>query len=102
MINEPISRIILAHSKKDKDLIFHELQKETGPSLSRQLSPSLLEKGNPPTIEKALDCLRALVKSRNENELKRQARQEKNGDRDNVQALLFQKQDLIKQILAPK
>ena len=28
------------------------------------------------------------------------ARQEKNGDRDKVQALLFQKQDLIKQILA--
>jgi len=58
--SEPIFRIILDHYKKDKDLIFHELQKEIGPSLSRQLSQALLEKGNPPTIEEALDGLCAL------------------------------------------
>ena len=101
-----IIRIILDHFKKDKDLIFHELQKEIGPSLSRQLSEALLEKWDPPTAEEALDCLCALQKSRKENGLKRiqaeLAREEKNGNRDKVQALLFQKQDLIKQILALK
>ena len=101
-----IIRIILDHFKKNKDLIFHELQKEIDPSLSRQLSQALLEKGNPPTIEEALGCLCALQKSCKENELKRiqaeLAREEKKGDRDKVQALLFQKQDLIKQIMALK
>jgi hypothetical protein len=104
--SEPIFRIILDHFKKDNDLIFHELQKEIGPSLSWQLSQALLEKGNPPTAEEALDCLCALQKSCKENELKRiqaeLAREEKKGDRDKVQALLFQKQDLIKQSLALK
>jgi len=104
--SEPIFRIISDYFKKDKDLILHELQKEIGPSLSRQLSEALLEKGNPPTAEEALDCLCALQKSCKENELKRiqaeLAREEKKGDRDKVQALLFQKQDLIKQIMALK
>ncbi|MDP2914824.1 MAG: hypothetical protein Q8O91_05170 [Candidatus Aminicenantes bacterium] len=66
----------------------------------------MLEKGNPPTVEEALGCLCALQKSCNENELKRiqaeLAREEKKGDRDKVRALLFQKQDLTKQILALK
>lgn len=104
--SEPIFRIILDHFKKDNDLIFHELQKEIGPSLSRQLSLALTEKGNPPTIEEALGCLCALQKSCKESELKRiqaeLAREEKKGDRDKVRALLFQKQDLTKQILALK
>jgi len=104
--SEPIFRIILDSFKKDKDLIFHELQKEISPSLYRLLSEAMLEKGDPASVDEALDCLCALQKNAKEAELKRiqaqLALEEKKGDRDKVQALLFQKQDLVKQILALK
>ena len=104
--SEPIFRIILDYFKKDKDLIFHELQKEINPSLFRLLSEALIEKGEPPSVDEALECLCALQKSCKETELRRiqaeLALEEKKGDRDKVQALLFQKQDVIKQILALK
>jgi len=104
--SEPIFRIILDYFKKDKDLIFHELQKEISPSLFRLLSEALIEKGDPPSVDEALECLCALQKSCKETELRRiqaeLALEDKKGDRDKVQALLFQKQDLIKQIMALK
>ena len=104
--SEPIFRIIIDWFRKDKDFILHDLQKEIGPSLAEPLSLALLEKGNPPTMEEAFDCLCALQVSYKENELKKIqveiARLEKKGEKEKVQSLLSQKQDLTKQILALK
>lgn len=104
--SEPIFRIILGWFRKDKELYFHEIQKEIGPALSKYLSQAMLEKGQPPTIEEALDCLCALKIIGKQNELRRIqseiASHEKKGDKDKVQALLYQKQDLTKQILSLK
>jgi DNA primase len=104
--SEPIFTIILGWFRKDKDLHFHELQKEIGPSLSRYLTQAMLEKGQPPTIEEALDCLCALKIICKQNELKRIqaeiARLEKKGEKEKVQSLLYQRQDLTKQIMSLK
>jgi hypothetical protein len=104
--SEPVFRIIGDWFKKGKDLIFHELQKEIGPSLSRDLSEALVEKAGPPSAEEARDCLSALRISSKENELRQVqaeiAREEKSGDRKKVESLLFLKQDLVRQILALK
>jgi len=104
--SEPVFRIILDWFRKDKELIFRDLQKEIGPSLSEHLSEALLEIGSPPTIEEALDCLCALQRTSKEGTLRtiqaELAREEKKGDNEKVQALLNQKQDLIKQIMALK
>jgi DNA primase len=104
--SEPIFRIIMGSFRKDKDIHIHELQKEIGPSLSRFLSESRLEKGQPPTVEEAIDCLCALKIIGKQNELKKIqaeiARLEKKGEKDKVQSLLYQKQDLTKQIMALK
>jgi DNA primase len=102
--SEPILRIIRGSLDKDKELILHELQKEIGPVLSRALSQALVERGVPPTLEEALDCLDALQISCKENELRRVqteiAREEKAGDRARLEALLTAKQNLVRQILA--
>lgn len=97
---------IIDWHKKDKDFILHEIQKEIGPSLSKYLSQAMLEKGNPPTVEEALDCLCALQITCKENELKKIqaeiASLEKRGEKEKVRSLLYQKQDLTKQIMALK
>lgn len=101
---EPIFGIILDWFKNDKDLIIHELQKEIDPSLAPLLSLVQMEQGQPPTLEEALDCLRALRRMSMEAEIKRlQAdigRLEKSGDAKAVQDLLFRKQDLIKELMS--
>jgi len=99
--SEPVFRIILSRFKDEKDLNFHDLQKEIGPSLATPLSQALLEKGDPPTVEEALDCLCALRRTCNEVELRKvQAElvsEEKKGDQAKVQSLLSRKQDLTRQ-----
>jgi len=90
--------------KNDKDLIIHELQKEIDPSLAPLLSLVQMEQGQAPTLEEALDCLRALRRMSTEAEIKcLQAdigRLERSGDAKAVQALLFRKQDLIKELMS--
>jgi DNA primase len=102
--SEPVFRIMCDLFGKDIDFIFHDLQKEIGPSLAQHLSRAGLEAGNPATLEEALGCLTALRLTSRENKVKliqaEIARVEKTGDRDKVRALMFQKQDLIKQIMA--
>jgi len=102
--SEPIFRIILSWFRKDKELYFHEIRKEIGPALSKYLSQAMLEKGQLPTIEEARDCLRALKIICKQEELKKIqaeiARLEKKGEKDKLQSLLFQKQDLTKQIMS--
>jgi DNA primase len=101
---EPVFAIILDWFKNGKDLIIHELQKEIGPTLSPLLSLAMLEKEQPPTLEEALDCLRALRRTSIEAEVRRiQAdigRLERSGDAKGVEALLFRKQDLTRELMS--
>ena len=100
--SEPIFRIIQGLFRKEKDLIFQDLQREIGPALSRRLSQALLAKGRPATLEEARDCVCALKAQARECELRelqaRIARQDKEGGAMSV--LLKEKQDLLRQILA--
>jgi hypothetical protein len=102
--SEPIFAIILDWFKNGKDLVIHELQKEIGSSLAPLLSLAMMESGQPSTLEEALDCLRALRRTSIEAEVKRIqseiGRLEKSGDGKGVQALLFRKQDLTKELMA--
>jgi len=102
--SEPVFRIMCDLFGKDIDFIFHDLQKEMGSPLVRHLSRAMLEAGNPATLEEALGCLTALRLTSRENKVKQIqaeiARLEKSGERDKVRALMFQKQDLIRQIMA--
>jgi len=101
---EPIFGIILDWFKNGKDLIIHELQKELGPTLAPLLSVAMMERGQPPTLEEALECLLALRRSALEAEVKRLQAEigplERAGDSKAVQALLFKKQDLIKELMS--
>jgi DNA primase len=101
--SEPVFRIILNWFKKDKDFILHELQKEIGSALAPSVSQVLFEKGQPPTVEEAFDCLCALQVSCKESELKRIQAEigglEKRGENEKVESLLRRKQVLIRQIM---
>ena len=101
--SEPVFRIILNWFKKDKDFILHELQKEIGPALAPSVSQVLFEKGEPPTVEEAFDCLCALQVSCKESELKRIQAEigglEKKGENEKVESLLRRKQVLTRQIM---
>jgi DNA primase len=100
--SEPIFKIILGLFRKEKDLIFQDLQREIGPLLSRRLAQALLAKEKPATLEEARDCVCALKAQVKERELQalqgRIARREKEGGA--TAGLLREKQDLLKQILA--
>jgi DNA primase len=102
--SEPIIKIIYDYFKKDKTCAFHELCRETDPSLASHLSKALLEKGKVPTIEEALDCLHTLRKMTLQNRLKELqteiTRLERKGETDKIGALLGQRQDITKQILS--
>jgi len=102
--SELLFRIIYDCFKKEKDLRFHELSEEIGPSLSSQLSQALLEKAKQPTIEEALDCLFTLRKISLQNRLKELqmeiVRLERKGEKEKIVPLLSEKQDITKQILS--
>ena len=67
----PVFRIIQDRFHSEKNLILHELQKELGPALARQVGRAMLEKGCDPSLEEALDCLVALRRTAKEAEVKR-------------------------------
>jgi DNA primase len=102
--SEPVFRIIGGLFRKEKDLIFQDLQKEIGPSLSRRVGQALLAKSRPATIEEARDCLCALKSKAKENKLKaiqsEIASLEKRGEDGSIAVLLKEKQELLMQILA--
>jgi DNA primase len=104
--SEPIFAIMFNLFKNDKDFILNEIQKSVGPALSQEISLTLLEKGDPPSLEEALDCLCALQIARKESEVRRIqaeiAREEKSGERSKLAALMGRKQDLTRQIIALK
>jgi hypothetical protein len=69
-----------------------------------QLARALFEKSSGGSVEEAQECLRSLRKVHLQNRLKdiqqKIARSEKKGEKEELLALLYQKQDVTKQILA--
>ncbi|MCX6566215.1 MAG: DNA primase [Candidatus Aminicenantes bacterium] len=102
----PIFAIMLGLFEKNQDFNLSEMQKSIGPGLSREFSQALLEKGDTPSLEEALDCLCALRIAGKESEIRRVqaeiAREEKSGERTKLDALMNRKLELTRQVMALK
>ncbi len=102
--SEPIFQYILECFKNDLSWSFPGLQGKVPPALMSQLARALFEKSSEGSVEEAQECLRSLRKVHLQNRLKdiqqKIARSEKKGEKEELLALLYQKQDVTKQILA--
>jgi len=102
--SEPVFQYILDCFKNDRDWSFPGLQGKVPPALLSQLARALFEKASAGTIEEAQECLKSLRKFHLQNRLKdiqkNIARSEKTGEKEELLALLYQKQDITKQILS--
>jgi DNA primase len=101
---EQVFQHIMAGFKNDEDWSFPSLQGKVPPALLSQLATALFEKASAGTVEEAQECLRSLRRVHLQNRLKsiqrEIARSEKAGEKEELLALLYQKQDVTKQILS--
>ncbi len=101
---EPAFRYILECFKNAKEWNFHELKDKVGPALLPQLTQALMEKSHSATVDEAQECLKSLRKIHLQKRLKEIqqeiARSEKKGEDKELATLLFQKQDITKEILS--
>jgi len=101
---EQVFQHIMAGFKNDEDWSFPSLQGKVPPALLSQLATALFEKASAGTVEEAQECLRSLRRVHLQNRLKTIqrdiARTEKAGEKEELLALLYQKQDVTKQILS--
>lgn len=104
--SEPVFQYILACFRNDEAWSFPGLQGQVPPALMSQLARALFEKSAGGTVEEAQECLRSLRMFHLQNRLKdiqqKIARSEKSGEKEELLALLYQKQDVTKQILSMK
>lgn len=102
----PIFAIMLRLFEKNQDFILSEIQKGVAPELARELSLALLEKGEAPSKDEAIDCLCALRMAAKESEIRRIqgeiAREEASGRTEDLAALMRRKQELTRQVIALK
>jgi DNA primase len=102
LAGEPVFLHLQQEFRQEKSIGLSELSQKVGPELGRRLARALMEAEESPTVEEALDCLFTLRRSHLQKQLDAlQAeivRLEKKGDREKVANLLFQRQDLTKQI----
>jgi DNA primase len=102
--SEPVFRHILERFKNDEDWSFAGLQGKVPPALLSSVARALFEKSSGGSVEEAQECLRSLRRVHLQNRLKdiqlRIARSEKSGQTEELLALLYQKQDVTKQILS--
>jgi DNA primase len=102
--SEPVFRHILERFKNDEDWSFAGLQGKVPPALLSSVARALFEKSSGGSVEEAQDCLRSLRRVHLQNRLKdiqqRIARSEKAGQTEELLTLLYQKQDVTKQILS--
>jgi DNA primase len=103
---EPVFQYILDCFKNNRDWNFHEIKDRVSPALLSQLSLALFER-NPAgaaCVEEAHECLKSLRKLYLQNRLKdiqqKIARSEMRGEKEELLGLLYQKQDITKQILS--
>jgi DNA primase len=82
----------------------HGLKGQVHASILSQLSEALIEKSSETSVEEAQECLKSLRKIHLQNRLKdiqqKIARSEKRGEKEETLSLLYQKQDVTKQILS--
>jgi DNA primase len=101
---EPVFQYILECFRTDRDWSFPGLQGKVPAALLSQLARVLFEKASAGTVEEAQECVKSLRKVHLQNRLKdiqqRIARSEKAGEKEELLSLLYQKQDITKQILA--
>jgi DNA primase len=101
---EPAFRYILSCFQNDVGWSFPGMQSQVPPALLSQLARALFEKAATGSVEEAQECLRSLRKVQLQNRLKdiqlKIARSEKSGEKEELLALLYQKQDVTKQILS--
>ncbi len=102
--SEPVFQYFLECFRNDEAWSFPGLQGRVPPALLSQLAQALFEKSAGGTVEEAQECLRSLRKVHLQNRLKdiqlKIARSEKSGEKEELLALLYQKQDVTKQILS--
>jgi DNA primase len=104
--SEPAFQYILECFRNDEAWSFPGLQGKVPPALMSQLARALFEKSSGGSVEEAQECLRSLRMFYLQNRLKdiqlKIARSEKSGEKEELLALLYQKQDVTKQILTMK
>ncbi len=106
LLGEPAFRYILECFKSDREWTIHGLKDKVPPALLTQLSAALFERGPTCTasVAEAQDCLKSIRKLYLQNRLKeiqqQIARSEKRGEKEEVLTLLYQKQDITRQILS--
>jgi DNA primase len=102
--SEPVFRFIEECFRKGEDWSFCVLKEAVNAPVLDSLSRALQERTRETTLQEAKYCLNALRKIVKQNRLKEiQAeiiRLEKNGEKEKLPDLLYQKQDITKQILA--
>ncbi len=102
--SEPVFAYILDCFKNSREWTLHDMKDKVHPGVMARLAGALFEKSRPATLEEAQECLRSIRKIYLQNRLKeiqqKIARSEKRGEKEELVALLYQKQDVTKQILA--
>ncbi len=101
---EPVFNLIHDCFRREQDVLIHDLRQRIDPVLAKFLTRALLEAPADPNPSEAHDCLDALWKISLQNRLRTLQSEivqaEKRGDRERLAALLFEKQDLARQIQA--
>ncbi|NTU51075.1 MAG: DNA primase [Candidatus Aminicenantes bacterium] len=101
---EAIFAHILDCFKNNRDWSVHELKDKVPPDALSQLTGSLSERPQAASVDEALRCLRSLQELRLRNRWKdiqqRIAKVEKQGNNEELVELLFQRQDITKQLLS--
>ncbi|MCJ7487062.1 MAG: DNA primase [Candidatus Aminicenantes bacterium] len=104
--SEPAFRYILDCFKNDKDWNIHELKDKVPPALMAPLARALYEKQPGSSVEEAQECLESLRKLHLQNRLKdlqrKIARLEKQGEKEELVELLYQRHDVTMQIMSMK
>lgn len=97
---EPLFKALSDSFKEGKKLRFHEVKEKADPKLIGSLTEILMETGDPPTLEEAMDCLYSLRKYGLEilcRKLQSEIRKlEKEGDKKKSLSLLNQIQEIKK------
>lgn len=100
--SEPAFRYILDCFKNDKDWNIHELKDKVPPALMAPLARAIYEKQPGSSVEEAQECLESLRKLHLQNRLKdlqqKIARLEKQGEKEELVELLYQRHDITMQI----
>ncbi len=102
--SEPVFGFIRNCFRNGVDWNFADLKDTIDARVLDGLSQALQERPGAASVEHARDCLKALRKVAFQNQLKEIqseiARSQKSGDREKLVALVYQKQDITKQLLA--